>query len=66
MYRGDRPSQPLNTMANGHKTYRCVIRFSDGNPAIKEDIEANNPPQARKFAEARFPGGKCTAANQVY
>ena len=54
-------------MANGHKTYKCVIRFpGSGNPAITEIIEANNPPQARQFAEARFPGGKCSAANQVY
>ena len=52
-------------MANNHKTYRCNIIFNDGNPAIKEDIEANNPPQARQFAEARFPGGRCTSANQV-
>jgi len=50
-------------MAN--KTYKCTITFNDGNPAIQELIEANNPPQARKFAEARFPGGKCWAANQV-
>ena len=54
----------LHLMAN--KTYRCNIVFKDGNPAIKELIEANNPPQARKFAEARFPGGKCTSANQVH
>ena len=51
-------------MAN--KTYLCTITFSDGNPAIREEIEANNPPQAKKFAEARYPGGKCRAANQVF
>lgn len=49
-------------MAN--KTFRCNIIFNDGNQAIQELIEANNPPQAKKFAEARF-GGKCTSANQV-
>ena len=48
------------------KNYKCTIIFRDGNPAIREIIEANNPPQAKKFAEARFPGGKCTAANQVF
>ena len=47
------------------KTYRCNIIFKDGNPPIKELIEANNPPQARKFAERRF-GGECTSANQVH
>ena len=48
-------------MAN--KTFKCNIVFNDGNPAITELIEANNPPQAKKFAEARF-GGRCTSANQ--
>ena len=47
------------------KKYKCNITFNDGNPAIREIIEANNPPQAKKFAEARF-GGKCTSANQVF
>ena len=37
-------------MAN--KTFKCNIIFNDGNPAIQELIEANNPPQAKKFAEA--------------
>ena len=49
-------------MAN--KTFKCTIIFNDGNPAVQELIEANNPPQAREFAERRF-GGRCTAANQV-
>tara|TARA_Y100000592_G_C5307440_1_gene238454 strand:+ start:357 stop:512 length:156 start_codon:yes stop_codon:yes gene_type:complete len=49
-------------MAN--KTFKCNIIFSDGNPAITEYVEANNPPQARQFAEARYPGGRCTSANQ--
>ena len=47
------------------KQYKCNIVFNDGNPAIREIIEANNPPQAKKFAEARF-GGRCTSANQVF
>ena len=45
------------------KQYRCNIVYKDGNPARTEIIEANNPPQARQFAEARF-GGRCTSANQ--
>ena len=49
-------------MAN--KTYRCNITFKGGNPAQTVFIEANNPPQAREFAEARYPGGTCTSANQ--
>ena len=51
-------------MAN--KTYRCNVIFKDGNPRQTVMIEANNPPQARAFAEARYPGGKCTSANQVH
>ena len=51
-------------MAN--KTYRCNVIFKDGNPRQTVLIEANNPPQARAFAEARYPGGKCTSANQVH
>jgi len=47
------------------KTYRCVITFKDGNPPIREIVEANNPPQAREFAERRF-GGQCKSANQVF
>ena len=49
-------------MAN--KTFKCLVQFNDGNPAQTVLIEANNPPQARKFAEARY-GGVCRAANQV-
>ena len=47
------------------KKYKCNITFK-GNPAIREIIEANNPPQAKQFAEARYPGGTCTSANQVF
>ena len=50
-------------MAN--KQFKCTVIFNNGNPAQEPIIEANNPPQAREFAEARFPGGRCTAANQL-
>ena len=61
---GRETPQPIRgNMAD--KTFRCNIIFNDGNPAITEEVEANNPPQARKRAEARF-GGKCTSANQVH
>ena len=46
------------------KQFKCTVIFSDGNPAIQPIVEANNPPQARQFAEARY-GGTCRAANQV-
>ena len=49
-------------MAN--KQFKCTVIFTDGNPAIQPIIEANNPPQAKQFAEARY-GGRCCAANQV-
>ena len=49
-------------MAN--KTYKVTVTFSDGNPAQQVLIEANNPPQAKKFAEARY-GGTARSANQV-
>ena len=48
-----------------NKQFRCNIVYNDGNPAEQVIIEANNPPQARDFAEARYPGGRCTAANQL-
>ena len=47
-----------------NKQFKCNIIYGDGNPSEQVIIEANNPPQARKFAEARY-GGKCTSANQV-
>jgi len=46
-----------------NKKFRCNVIYGDGNPAEQVIIEANNPPQARKFAELRY-GGKCTSANQ--
>ena len=47
------------------KTFKCNIVFNNGTPAKTVLIEATNPPQARDFAEARYPGGRCTSANQV-
>ena len=59
---------------NGDYTANCYlhiynydeddVQFNDGNPAQQVLIEANNPPQARKFAEQRY-GGICRSANQV-
>lgn len=46
-----------------NKTYKVTL--TGGGPARKELIEAINPPQAKSFAEARFPGYKASAANQV-
>ena len=28
-------------------------------------VEAVNPPEAKRFAEARYPGFRATAANQI-
>ena len=57
------PSHFIIIMAS-NKEFKCNIVYNDGNPSEQVIIEANNPPQARKFAEARY-GGKCTSANQV-
>ena len=51
-------------MAN--KTYKVTITFNNGNPAQQVLIEANNPPQARDFAEGRYPGGTARGVNQVF
>ena len=50
---------------NNYKTYLCTVIFEDGSNAIQVEIEAQNPPQAQMFAEARY-GGNCVAANGVY
>lgn len=47
-----------------NKTYKVTLT-GGGGPARKELIEAINVPQAKSFAEARFPGYKASAANQV-
>ena len=51
-------------MAN--KTYKVTITFNNGNPAQQLIVEANNPPQAKDFAEARYPGCTARGANQVF
>jgi hypothetical protein len=50
---------------SNNKRFKVTLT-SKSYPARKEVIEAVNPPQAKEFAEARFPGFKATAANQVY
>ena len=42
-----------------------VNLVSKGEPARQELIEALNPPQAKRFAEARYPGFTATSANQT-
>ena len=46
------------------KQFRCNVVFGNGNPAQTVIVEAQNPPQARSFVEARY-GGRCTSANQI-
>ena len=40
------------------KTYKCNVAGRTGNQMAIEDImvEAVNPPQAREFLKARYPG----------
>ena len=45
---------------------RFKVTLTGGGPARQEIVEALNPPQAKAFAEARFPGYKACSANQVY
>jgi L-ascorbate metabolism protein UlaG (beta-lactamase superfamily) len=52
-------------LMSNNKRFKVTLT-SKSYPARKEVIEAVNPPQAKEFAEARFPGFKATAANQVY
>lgn len=44
-----------------------VFKFKvvDGGNSFSETIEAINPPQAKKFAEARYPGCRLYGFNQV-
>ena len=51
-------------MASNRKTYEFTVSGSGYN--YKEVIEAVNPPEARRLAEARFPGCKLYGFNQVY
>ena len=47
------------------KKFKVNIIYRDGNPARKEVVRANNAPQAKEFAEARF-GGEATSANECW
>ena len=44
--------------------YNVTIVYGDGTPAEIVTVEAKNPPQAKKRAEARY-GGKACGANQA-
>lgn len=47
------------------KTYKVNLVFK-GAPARQVLIESINPRQAKEFAEARYPDGEATSANEVY
>ena len=51
-------------MASNLKRYKFTVS-GNGNQ-FTEVIEAVNPPQARQFAEARYPGCRLYGFNQVY
>ena len=51
-------------MASNLKRYKFTV--SGKGASFQEVIEAVNPPQARQFAEARYPGCKLYGFNQVY
>ena len=56
-------NQFLNVMARA--TYIVNIMPTDGTSPFFEEIEATNPPQARKIAENRYAGiAKIGSANQ--
>ena len=46
------------------KTYNVTISFP-GQGSRKVQIDATNPPQAKEFARARFPGAKVHGANMA-
>ena len=54
----------IQTTMSRMKTFKVTL--TGGGPALQVEIEAINPPQARKFAEARYPGYRAGGANQVY
>ena len=54
---------PHQHMSNNKK---FKVTLTGGGPARQEIIEALNPPQAKAFAEARFPGYTACSANQVH
>ena len=45
------------------KEFKCNMIYGGGVPSEQIIVEALNPPEARRRAEARY-GGKCTSANQ--
>jgi len=51
-------------MASNLKRYKFNVSGNGTN--FTEVIEAVNPPQARQFAEARYPGCRLSGFNQVY
>ena len=51
-------------MASNLKKYKFTVS-GKGNQ-FTQIIEAVNPPQAREFAEARYPGCKLYGFNQVF
>ena len=65
---GNKPSFNSNTNSNYfiimNKKFKCQIIFT-GQNAQSVIVEAVNPPQAKQFAEARYPGGRCVSANQI-
>ena len=56
---------PLYLECMSIRTFKCCITFKNGTPAITTLIQATHAPQAREFAEARYPGGTCRSANTV-
>ena len=47
------------------KTYKVVV-IHEGAGTTTEYVEAVNVPEARRFAEARFPGCRLGGVNQSY
>ena len=58
------PTQHTVVMATNLKRYKFTV--SDRGSNFTEIIEAVNPPQAKRFAEARYPGAKLYGFNQIY